>query len=440
MKKTLFSIALLAMATMTIVGCKSKDYLASNEKKYQSWVTNNPDCQDGTCYMVSGRMDEPAYNGHMVYLATKAPVMDEDGIYIVSTVIDSAVVTDQTFTFKGKTPWSQLAIIRSEDVDDRYLFINLVLEPGSTTAVITSADSTDFIGGTEANNRYQAFQEKKRAMESGMEKKYAKTMERLNEIEELLDTGEKTIDDFDSVELENLINEYMEMSFDGYQQALTLYWDLYHENEQNALSFLALNELRALDENFEDKEYIVNMMPTASKDSRSLLEMMLSAIEAQEKAEAELRAKQDATSEGRKYINVNGTLQVKEGDQWKSSEGSLKDLIDGKVAVVDFWASWCGPCRREIKETLLGLHEKYKNQGVVVVGLDVWDMLEAHDNAVEELGITYPQLIDIDEVSTEIYGIEGIPTIFVIAPDGTILGRDLRGEEIEEAVLRALNK
>ena len=72
--------------------------------------------------------------------------------------------------------------------------------------------------------------------------------------------------------------------------------------------------------------------------------------------------------------------------------------------------------------------------------MDVWDKIPDHKNAVENLGITYPQLIDTTKVATEKYGIKGIPMILLIDQQGTIVKRNLRGDDIEVAVKEALKK
>ena len=86
------------------------------------------------------------------------------------------------------------------------------------------------------------------------------------------------------------------------------------------------------------------------------------------------------------------------------------------------------------------IHEKYKKKGLVVVGLDVWDDTAHHTKAVKDLGITYPQLIDTIGTGSKAYGVEGIPEILFIGPDGTIIERDIRGEYIEKDVAEALKR
>ncbi|MBR1516933.1 MAG: redoxin domain-containing protein [Bacteroidales bacterium] len=140
------------------------------------------------------------------------------------------------------------------------------------------------------------------------------------------------------------------------------------------------------------------------------------------------------TSAGSKFIDFEGI------DFATGQPTTLGAMIKGQLAVVDFWASWCAPCREEIKNTLIALSEKYQNKGVVVVGVDINDQRDRHRQAVESLGITYPQLIDTtaNGHAASLYGITGIPHIMLIAPDGTILQRDLRGADIEEAVKKNL--
>ena len=121
-----------------------------------------------------------------------------------------------------------------------------------------------------------------------------------------------------------------------------------------------------------------------------------------------------------------------------------RDLVDGRVALVDFYASWCPPCRAEIKDNLVPLWAKYKDRGLVIVGLNVWERGDrakreaAHQKVMADLGITYPQLVDSTSVATDVYGVRGIPQILLIGKDGTILARDLRGAAIEEAIVNAL--
>lgn len=114
----------------------------------------------------------------------------------------------------------------------------------------------------------------------------------------------------------------------------------------------------------------------------------------------------------------------------------LSDYVGkGKYVLVDFWASWCGPCRKEIP-FIKDVHEKYSGERFTVVGATVWDSVEASRKAIDELSMNWPQLLESG--GAEAYGIEGIPHLILFAPDGTILSRDLRGATIEDTVKRYL--
>lgn len=127
-----------------------------------------------------------------------------------------------------------------------------------------------------------------------------------------------------------------------------------------------------------------------------------------------------------------------EGDMFKDFEveyeGKTYRLSDyvgkGQYVLVDFWASWCGPCRGEIPN-LKAAHEKYQEKGLVVLGVAAWDKPEDTKKAIEEDGITYPQILNSQEAGTDVYAIKGIPHIILFAPDGTVVKRGLRGAAIE---------
>ena len=115
----------------------------------------------------------------------------------------------------------------------------------------------------------------------------------------------------------------------------------------------------------------------------------------------------------------------------------LSDLVSGHVAIVDFWASWCGPCRREITDYIKPLYERYADRGLVVVGVGVWDKIENFGKAISELGIPYPQIIDTTKTVSTLYGFNSIPQVFLVNSDGIMIG-NFRGNDLVNEVEKAL--
>ena len=140
-----------------------------------------------------------------------------------------------------------------------------------------------------------------------------------------------------------------------------------------------------------------------------------------------------ATKAGQPFVDF--TI-VQDPENPEETTVKLSDYVGkGKYVLVDFWASWCGPCKAEIPN-IKAVYEKYAGEDFDVLSVAVWDKPEATVKAAEELGITWNQIINAQQVPTDLYGIDGIPHIMLIGPDGIILNRELRGELIETNVSR----
>ena len=127
-----------------------------------------------------------------------------------------------------------------------------------------------------------------------------------------------------------------------------------------------------------------------------------------------------------------GTMFKDFAVEYDSKTTHLSDFVGhGKYVLADFWASWCGPCLREIPN-LIASYNKYKDCGLQVLGIAVWEEPDESLKVIAEKNILYPQILGVSEEITNIYGINAVPHIILFAPDGTILARGLRGEEIEK--------
>ncbi len=135
---------------------------------------------------------------------------------------------------------------------------------------------------------------------------------------------------------------------------------------------------------------------------------------------------QNTPKEGDMFIDFT----VQEDPSNPNSTVSLSKYVGkGKWVIADFWASWCGPCRKEIPY----INKAYQNlpkDKVTVLSIAVADKLENTKAAATELGIVWEQIVNAQQVPVKAYGIKGIPHIIVFAPDGKIAKVGLRGDDI----------
>ena len=111
--------------------------------------------------------------------------------------------------------------------------------------------------------------------------------------------------------------------------------------------------------------------------------------------------------------------------------------LRGKYVLIDFWASWCGPCRREIPN-IKKVYAEFKDKGLQVVGVSIDNSDKAWRKALEEENIDYLQLYDPEGITSKLYNYNGIPFIILISPEGIILEKGLRGENIREKITEYL--
>ncbi|BDF52621.1 thiol:disulfide interchange protein [Odoribacteraceae bacterium] len=111
--------------------------------------------------------------------------------------------------------------------------------------------------------------------------------------------------------------------------------------------------------------------------------------------------------------------------------------LRGKYVLIDFWASWCGPCRREIPN-IKKVYAEFKDKGLQVVGVSIDNSDKAWKKALEEENMDYLQLYDPEGITSKLYNYNGIPFIILISPEGIILEKGLRGENIREKITKYL--
>ncbi len=126
--------------------------------------------------------------------------------------------------------------------------------------------------------------------------------------------------------------------------------------------------------------------------------------------------------DARQPANLNApdfTLHTYDGASYRLS------VLRGKVVVINFWATWCGPCHAEAPE-LQALWDKMRNQDVVFLGVDQVDRLDDARAFIKQYGITYPTGLD-DAGIVDSYGVQGLPTTVIVNQNGDIVQRILAG-------------
>ncbi|MES2265359.1 MAG: TlpA disulfide reductase family protein [Bacteroidota bacterium] len=116
----------------------------------------------------------------------------------------------------------------------------------------------------------------------------------------------------------------------------------------------------------------------------------------------------------------------------------------GKYVLLDFWASWCGPCRQE-NPNVVKMYNKYKGKNFTVLGvsLDKADGKSAWLAAIKNDGLTWTQVSDLkfwNNLAASLYGVQSIPQNFLINPEGKIVAKNLRGDDLDKKLEQLLGK
>lgn len=345
-------------------------------------------CSNGQGYKIKGSVDGAA-DGDTVLIQEVA------NRALVPT--DTAVIVNGEFVFEGKQDSAVVRYITYINNGKQYM-TDFFLENGNLSAKLGENSS---VNGTTNNDAYQEFK-------NGL---YAFQKEYGAIIESLQDTT-ITKEQKDS-KMEELEAKSKEMT--GKIAAAI-------EKNYNNLAGLELVKNFGYNLSEEEIEPVLNKLDAKFQNDPTVVSLK------------EHIAKTKATAVGQKYIDF--TMQDPEGKEVKLSDYVGKS----KYVLVDFWASWCGPCRAEMPN-LVKTYAAYKNKGFQIVGVSLDESAEAWKGAIKAMNMTWPQMSDLKGWQCEgaqLYAVNGIPFTVLIDQEGVIVEKGLRGEKLDEKLAELL--
>ena len=342
-------------------------------------------CQEKAGYIIKGTAEGVA-DGETVFLQNFV-----DGNFVKT---DSAVVKAGTFEFQG-TPDSVATSRYVTCTANQSMMTMVFLEKGVINVNLAPKGESK-VSGTVCNDAYQKFMGEYAALNKEMREMYTKSVSDSTLTDAQREEIMKELDKKDSIGMEMVFNT---MS----------------SNIENALGVYMLASYGAAF-SVDRVEPLLNKIPAAyDKDEKiGALKEHINVLK--------------QTAVGQKYTDFS--MNTPEGQTVKLSDFVSKN----KYTLIDFWASWCGPCRREMPN-VVEAYKTFKTKGFGIVGVSLDEDLNKWKKAITDLNISWPQMSDLKGWKCEgakLYGVRSIPSTVLVDQEGIIIARDLRGDELVE--------
>ena len=341
-------------------------------------------------YNINGKAEGIA-NGDTLFLTTDM----SNG-----TPCDTAIVKDGTFSMTGETDSVVFAIIYHARNQD--LSAPLFLEEGHISVTFADQPGASRVGGTNINNLYQEHVDSMMVIGKEInriaEHVYGNTI-----TPEEQQKGMKTI--------EQLTKRFADMAR---RQA--------EENIGNEFGYFLLTNYSTDVFDYQTRSRLIKLMPDNFRQRPAIKQMEQAILRDAKTAEG-------ATISDFSQPGPDGT-----------SVSLLAEVKKHKVTIIDFWASWCGPCRREMP-FMVSLYNSYKDKGLGIVGVSLDKDQNAWVQAIKQLNIPWAQMSDLkgwDNAISQHFNVTSIPHTVVIDQQGKILRRGLRGEQLQQYISELL--
>ena len=384
-------------------------FLSININLYLIFVTKiikNEQMKRIAYFLVAGSLALTACNNEPSYkiLGTIEHVADGETVYLQEVQgrdlmkLDSAVVKNGTFNFTGRQD-STINCYITYTTDEIRMMTELFLENGNINVALSEESR---VTGTPNNDIYQVFKDKFIALNKEMNGIYQKAR------------TDSTLTDEQRAEIMKQIEEKDAAAMEMVYNTITT-------NITNPVGLYLLPSYAPAFE-FEKQVALAEQIP-AQYQNNERISRFINSIEVAKK-----------TAVGQKYIDF--TMNDPKGKEVK-----LSDFIGkNKYTLVDFWASWCGPCKKEMPN-VIAAYKEYNKKGFGIVGVSLDNDGDKWKEAIKTWGMPWPQMSDLKGWECEgaaIYGVRSIPATVLVDQEGNIIARNLRGESIKEKLSELL--
>ncbi|WP_291137923.1 TlpA disulfide reductase family protein [Flavobacterium sp. UBA7663] len=318
---------------------------------------------------------------------------------------DTAVVTDGKFELKGITEEIDLGFIR---IENEQINLPLILEEGKIEInIVKDSLHKSTLGGTPNNDKFQKFNTESRAISEKVAK-----FEKDNGPE-----MQKAQMSNDTVTINKLLKEYKK-----FQNEMNDYSKKFiKENPDAYLSVLLL-------ENFLMRQYLT------PEEIKSYFEGLDKDVK-ETKSGKKIKTALDSMS----AIVIGKPAPNFSAPSPKGKTISLKESL-GKVTIIDFWASWCGPCRAE-NPNVVALYNEFHPQGLNIIGVSLDKDATKWKDAIAKDGLVWSHVSNLkfweDPIAKQ-YNVQSIPATFILDAKGNIVAKDLRGDALKAKVKELL--